>query len=781
MAMTDADPAAAAAALIEQARNRVESDTPSPLRVWTELHRHILTPDMDFEIHLKCYRQVYGSNENADPVRPSWIPTENVIEESNIAKMMKQLDIQTYQEFYNYSITQRSAFWNRSLEHIGIVWDREPTQVFPQECSATNQSYFADGRLNITDSLWNKRDPHEPAIIYAMESAPRDLQTMSFATLSKLSNQISNALLHVVQPGDAVAICMPMTPESIALYIGIVQAGCVVVSIADSFSAPEIATRCRIANAKAIVTQDVLYRGAKVLPLYPRVVQAVEEIHRTSKAKSKQPPPNDPGEYKESKFDEDYDMNEALEESPLSIIVVPGLLHAGPYPRLKDMSRSESGTWNDKDADGNPVPLHDSIHLRSMDMDWHSFLSHRSDEFTSIKCAATDACNILFSSGTTGDPKAIVWSHTTPFKCAVDGFYHQNISPGETVCWPTNLGWMMGPWLLYQFLNGATLAIFNGVTSTNAFCQFVDHARIDMLGVIPSLVKSWQARNATEGCDWSHVKRFSSTGEASDPVNYLWLASRVQGYAPIIEYCGGTEIGGSFLSSTIVSPNVPSMFSTPVLGSKITILPSEVSYGSNRIDPLEAFAEKSDNTTTQFSGEVALLPPTVGLSTKLLNRSHFSTYFEGMPKGPRGEILRRHGDEIERVYSVFPKELPLPYYRALGRCDDTMNIGGIKVGSVEIERVCNLVPSIQETAAIGVPPRGGGPNLLVIYVVLREREGLLTNEEMASLKSAMQRNIKTKLNPLFGISDVHITKLLPRTASNKIMRRLLRDEYIESL
>jgi len=99
---------------------------------------------------------------------------------------------------------------------------------------------------------------------------------------------------------------------------------------------------------------------------------------------------------------------------------------------------------------------------------------------------------------------------------------------------------MMGPWLLFQFVNGASIGLFNGIPSTKSFCEFVDEAEISMLGVVPSLVKSWQACNATDNCDWSKIRRFSSTGEASDPVTAFWLMSRVPGYAPVVEYCGGT-------------------------------------------------------------------------------------------------------------------------------------------------------------------------------------------------------------------------------------------------
>jgi len=251
----------------------------------------------------------------------------------------------------------------------------------------------------------------------------------------------------------------------------------------------------------------------------------------------------------------------------------------------------------------------------------------------------------------------------------------------------------------------------------------------------------------------------------------------------VIEYCGGTEIGGSFLSSTMIQPNVPSMFSTPVLGSNILIL------NDNGI---------ALSSIVSGSGEVTLIPPILGLSTRLLNRDHHSCYYDDMPSGPAGELLRRHGDEIEQVYDEH-LQVPvttsttdnktsstapaLPYYRALGRCDDTMNLGGIKISSVEIERVCNLTEGIHETAAIAISPPLGGPSQLILYAVLTAT--MVTNMStqpsvfnITILKNKLQLSIKNYLNPLFHITDIVIGGVLPRTASNKIMRRILRDEYM---
>jgi len=125
-----------------------------------------------------------------------------------------------------------------------------------------------------------------------------------------------------------------------------------------------------------------------------------------------------------------------------------------------------------------------------------------------------------------------------------------------------------------------------------------------------------------------------------------------------------------------------------------------------------------------------------------------------------------------------------------------MNLGGIKVSSVEIERICNIcLPDIiAETSAIGIRPRDGGPSQLVMVVMTKPgTSGIELNDNTTGaglaheefefkqkIRKACQLAIKTKLNPLFHISDVLLVSHLPRTASNKIMRRVLRDNYIDS-
>ena len=103
-----------------------------------------------------------------------------------------------------------------------------------------------------------------------------------------------------------------------------------------------------------------------------------------------------------------------------------------------------------------------------------------------------------------------------------------------------------------------------------------------------------------------------------------------------------------------------------------------------------------------------------------------------------------------------------------------MNLGGIKVSSIELERVVNEHPSVHESAAVAVQAEGGGADRLVVYVVVAVHD---VSDE--NLKKALGKRIAKQLNPLFKIHDVVTVESLPRTASNKIMRRRLRADYAD--
>lgn len=630
-----------------------------------------------FKIHLAFFQYFFPEWPLAPDQGAAWTPEQSDIANSNLYQFLAMLWQKTNDlhkpvaTLLQYAINNPQEFWSTVIKILHIHFKVPPEQILATNHNNESPTWLPGASMNIADSCFIA-EPNAIAII--AEDHHHQRQEMTFNELNKLSNQVANGLVDMgLKPGDAIGIAMPMHPFAVAIYLGIIKMGGVVVSIADSFSSDEIATRLKIANAKAIFTQDYLYWGEKRLPMVEKVLGA---------------------------------------NAPTAIVI--------------------------KTYDETPS-------LRASDLFWDAFLS---DDiiFTTVARRPMDACNILFSSGTTGTPKAIVWHHTTPIKAASDAFFHQNIKTGDRLAWPTNLGWMMGPWLIFAaFINCAAIVLYNSAPKTREFGEFVASTKVTMLGVIPTLVKSWRHSRCMEGLNWQHIKVFSSTGECSNPEDMFYLMYLAD-YKPVIEYCGGTEIGGAYLSSTVLQTNYPSLFSTPTMGMNVAIL-DEAGHPAKK-------------------GEIAIIPPSIGLSTLLLNADHYKVYYDKMPIAFDTTHYRRHGDEARQFANG--------YYEILGRADDTMNLGGIKISSAEIERTLLNISGIIECAAVGVTPQSHGPTELVIFVTTDHED------DLALLRNEMQGTIARKLNPLFKIHDVVKLAVLPKTASNKIIRRKLRDMYLKT-
>ncbi|XP_020401319.1 probable acyl-activating enzyme 17, peroxisomal [Zea mays] len=160
------------------------------------------------------------------------------------------------------------------------------------------------------------------------------------------------------------------------------------------------------------------------------------------------------------------------------------------------------------------IPVRGSLLIKGLrvdDLSWQDFLGRvnytEAENYTAVNQPAYAFTNILFSSGTTGEPKAIPWTHITPIKAAADGWCHMDIRKGDFVAWPTNLGWTMGPWLVYaSLLNGASMALYNGSPNSSGFAKFVQDAKVTMLGLVPSIVRTWKNTDCTARLDWSSIR-----------------------------------------------------------------------------------------------------------------------------------------------------------------------------------------------------------------------------------------------------------------------------------
>ncbi|KAL2507971.1 putative acyl-activating enzyme 18 [Forsythia ovata] len=680
-----------------------------PKELWRELMaRKLLKPWHPHGVHQLIYYSVYHNYDESIHGPPLyWFPTPYQCRYTNLGRIMESHcprllgalykdPIASFREFQKFSVQHPEVYWSIILNELSIHFSKAPKCILDTlNKSKHGGTWLPGSALNIADcclrsnNYLNKQDD-SLAIVWRDEGC--DDQNVEHMTLKQLREEVmlvANALDATFSKGEAIAIDMPMTASAVILYLAIVLAGFIVVSIADSFAAKEIATRLRVSKAKAIFTQDFIVRGERRFPLYSRVVEA----------------------------------------APHKVIVIPA-------------------TGEDID-----------VHLRNQDLSWKAFLSSvhhlpRSNYYSPVYQPIDSVTNILFSSGTTGDPKAIPWTQLSPIRCAADSWVHIDVQAGDVVCWPTNLGWVMGPILIYScFLTGATMALYHGSPLGRGFGRFVQDAGVTVLGTVPSLVKTWKSTNCMEGLDWTKIKSLGSTGEASNIDDDLWLSSKAY-YKPIVECCGGTELASSYIQGNLLQPQAFGTFSSASMSTGFVILnESGLPYPDDQA----------------CVGEVGLYPLYMGATDRLLNANHDEVYFKGMPTY-KGMQLRRHGDIIKRTVGGF--------LVVQGRSDDTMNLGGIKTSSIEIERVCDGADeSVLETAAVSVAPPSGGPEQLAIYVVLKK--GFKIESDMLKIK--FLRAIQTKLNPLFKVSFVKIIPVFPRTASNKLLRRELRDQLKQEL
>ncbi|MBL8889327.1 MAG: AMP-binding protein [Planctomycetaceae bacterium] len=648
--------------------------------------------------------------------RPVWSPTAPVVNAANATKFMQQQGLTDLAALREWAASEPVEFWKAVCSKLKIRFQKEP-DLWLDVSEGIERSVWGRGAcLNIAlsclpeliseTSETSAANPNRPTIHW--QAVDGTVQRITAQQLAKQVKRVVTSLQHNNWAGKRVALIMPLTPISVSIYLAALYCGSTVISIADSFSAPEISNRLRLAQAEAVITMESLVRGEKRLPLLPRVQQATD----------------------------------------LPCLVIGG-----------DCALAEqqwNGPWLATEPQG----------LRCQDYSWNNWLSPTEGQPNPpVALDAEAPIHLLFSSGTTGDPKVIPWTSLTPIKCAADGFFHQDIHDDDIVAWPTNFGWMMGPWLIFATLiNRASMALYEDVPMGRGFGRFVQDTGTTILGLVPSMVKAWRTTSIMEEFDWSKIRLFSSTGESSQREDYFYL-SWLGGFKPIIEYCGGTEIGGGYISATVLEDNAPATFTGPAIGMDFEIL------------------DEDGNPTTE--GELYIVPPSIGLSQSLLNRDHYQTYYAGAPAASShrtplriaasgweqievNRVLRKHGDYFRR--------LPGNYYEAGGRTDDTMNLGGIKVSSLELERAMNLVPGVRESAAVACS-RDGGPDLLVVFLVLLDSQ---PSETDAVWLGRLNQAIREQLNPLFKVSQVCLVSQLPRTASNKILRRTLRDQWLTS-
>ncbi|MEO0139663.1 MAG: AMP-binding protein [candidate division WOR-3 bacterium] len=392
----------------------------------------------------------------------------------------------------------------------------------------------------------------------------------------------------------------------------------------------------------------------------------------------------------------------------------------------------------------------DKSELMGFEKDYSELLERASPRFKAPAFDSDHRFMIIYTSGTTGKPKGAVHVHGGfMIKAAQDMFHLFDIKPNDTITWITDIGWMMGPWLIGGgLINGATVFMFEGIPSyptPDRLWKMVERHNITILGITPTLIRSLMK----EGDEWvdkynmENLRMVGSTGEPWDPKSWWWTYEKVlKGKKPIINYSGGTEISGGILGCVVVKPIKPTSFNTPAPGVHAVAL---------------------DEDGKEVIGEVALLGvknvnPGMTRGFWRDEERYLNTYWS------KWKDIWFHGDLVYVDGDGF--------WYILGRADDTLKIAGKRVGPSELEALANEHPAVVESAAIGVPDDIKG-QVAVIFAVLKE--GVSDTERV---KKEIMENIVNKMGKALAPKDIIFVSGLPKTRNAKVMRRLIRAAYL---
>jgi len=357
-----------------------------------------------------------------------------------------------------------------------------------------------------------------------------------------------------------------------------------------------------------------------------------------------------------------------------------------------------------------------------------------------------DPMMVIYTSGTTGRPKGAVHTHGSfPLKIAHDAAVHFDIGPDDRFCWPADMGWIAGSLILASALmRGATLVCYDGAPDFpdwGRMARLIERHRVSHYGASPTLIRGLAANMpGSVAADLSSLRLLITAGEGIDPEHFLWYQTYIGGNrCPVINYTGGTEVSGGLLSNVPVLPIVPSGFNGASPGVRVDVLGED---GTPVVGEI---------------GELAILTPFVGMTRAFWQdrERYLDTYWSRFPGvWVHGDLAIRDADGV---------------FFLRGRSDDTLKVAGKRLGSAEVEEVVLALPGVAEAAAIGVEDAAKGQKL-VVFIVAKPGapEGL---------PEAATREVEKHLGKAFRPGAVHLVTELPKTRSQKIMRRVIRNLY----
>ena len=380
---------------------------------------------------------------------------------------------------------------------------------------------------------------------------------------------------------------------------------------------------------------------------------------------------------------------------------------------------------------------------------WHEIARDGSDVPT-VEMAADDPAILLYTSGTTGEPKGCVWTHVSFIGSMVtrDVIICGDFKQSDLFFFFSDMGWMVGAMCAcIPSFAGARLLVAEGTPDypdTGRFWRLIAEHKVSYLGVSPTIVRGMMRYgDEVENYDLSSLRITTSGGEAWTETPWRWFFERVcKSKIPIINISGGTEVGGCIFTGTPNHPMNPCSFSRPALGVGADI----VDLAGKRVDDGEV-------------GELVLRHASIGLTKSLwkADQRYLDSYWNTVPG------LWVHGDFAMRGQDGL--------YYILGRSDDTIKISGKRVGPAELEGVLTATGKVAEAAVFSIPHPVKGSAIVCACVPMAKAQ------EPEALSAELSRALVQGMGASYRPDKVLLVDDLPRTRNMKIIRRVLRAVY----